>query len=204
VLKETEGASGIVEMMEASGALLSGHFELASGLHSGRYIQCALLLEDPGRAERVGRMLASVLRRTIGDEPEMLIVSPALGGMIIGHEVARALGTRHIFAERTGGRMSLRRGFRIERGERVVVVEDVTTTGGSIKEVMEVVSVAGGTVVGVGLIVNRARDLDLGVPVAFLLRGEIENHEPGDCPLCRSGVELVKPGTKRTQAEVDG
>jgi orotate phosphoribosyltransferase len=149
-------------------------------------------------------MLASLLSRTIGEQPRLLVVSPALGGMIIGHEVARALGCRHIFAERVVGRMSLRRGFRIERDENVIVVEDVTTTGGSIKEVMTVVSAAGGTVVGVGLIVNRAGDLDLGVPVAFLLKGEIENHQPGDCPLCRSGADLVKPGTKRTQAGVDG
>jgi orotate phosphoribosyltransferase len=149
-------------------------------------------------------MLASQLEQRIGKIDPLLVVSPALGGLIIGHEVARALGCSHIFAERVSGSMSLRRGFRIDRGQKVLVVEDVTTTGGSVREVIEVVTAHGGTVVGVGLIVNRAVNLDLGVPVAYLLRAEIENHDPKTCPLCSSGVDLVKPGTKRIQAEAGG
>ena len=201
MLEEAKGAAGIIKLMEESGALMSGHFELASGLHSATYIQCALLLEDPVRAERVGRNLASLLSAEIKGHGPAVVVSPALGGVIIGHEVARALGTGHVFVERAGGRMQLRRGFKIEEGQKAVVVEDVTTTGGSIDEVIEVISSGGGQVVGVGLIVNRAADLEFGVPVVHLVRASIENYEPRQCPLCEKGLPVVKPGTKRTQME---
>jgi orotate phosphoribosyltransferase len=201
MLEETRTSSGIIDLMTKSGALLSGHFELASGLHSEKYIQCALLLEDPSRAERVGRELAQSLKDEIDGVDPSAVVSPALGGVVIGHEVARALGSRSIFTERVSGKMSLRRGFRVEKGEKTVVVEDVTTTGGSIREVVDVISKCGGEVVGVGLIVNRAKDLSLGVPVACLVRAEIVNHEPKNCPLCKAGVALVKPGSKRIQME---
>jgi orotate phosphoribosyltransferase len=201
MLEESTGATGTVRLMEESGALLSGHFELASGLHSTRYIQCALLLEDPVRAERVGRNLASQLVAEIGEGDLSVVVSPALGGVIIGHEVARALGSRHVFVERAQGRMSLRRGFKIADGEKAVVVEDVTTTGGSIGEVIAVIESSGAEVVGVGLIVNRADHLPFDVPVVELIKARIENYEPGQCPLCGSGVPVIKPGTKRTQME---
>jgi orotate phosphoribosyltransferase len=201
MLEETKGAPGTIELMEESGALMSGHFELASGLHSANYIQCALLLEDPARAEHVGRQLASQIKQKIGDTGPLAVVSPALGGIVIGHEVARALGCRHIFAERVGGKMNLRRGFGIQVGEKAVVVEDVTTTGGSIKEVVEVVTAAGAEVVAIGLIVNRAEALGFDIPVAYLVRGKIENHDPADCPLCKSGIPVDKPGTKRSQME---
>jgi orotate phosphoribosyltransferase len=158
-------------------------------------------LEDPVRAERVGRNLASLLAAEVGRAGRPVVVSPALGGVIIGHEVARALGSRHVFVERTSGKMSLRRGFQITSGEKAVVVEDVTTTGGSIGEVMEVIAASGGEVLAIGLIVNRAEHLPFDVPVVDLVKARIENHEPGKCPLCRSGVPVVKPGTKRTQAE---
>jgi orotate phosphoribosyltransferase len=199
VLKETIEASGVIDLMRESGALLTGHFELASGLHSGEYIQCARLLEDPGRAEKVGRYLARLLREAVGDLPPEVVVNPAVGGLIIGHEVARALGTRCIFAERVAGDMTLRRGFDIEEGERTVVVEDVFTTGGSIKEVMEVVSQAGGRVVAVGSVVDRGGDVDFGVPTVSLVKAEIQNYEPAECPMCKAGRQVVKPGTKRTQ-----
>jgi orotate phosphoribosyltransferase len=201
MLEEAHGAAGTIGLMEESGALMSGHFELASGLHSEKYIQCALLLEDPVRAEQVGRNLATLLAATIGDAGSPVVVSPALGGVIIGHEVARALGTRHIFVERAGGKMSLRRGFQISKGEKAVVVEDVTTTGGSIGEVIEVLTGKGAEVVAVGLIVNRAGDLPFDVPVVHLVSAQIENHEPAQCPMCKDGVRVVKPGTKRTQME---
>ncbi|MFH1312691.1 MAG: orotate phosphoribosyltransferase [Candidatus Eisenbacteria bacterium] len=201
MLEETRPSSGIIDLMTKSGALLTGHFELASGLHSEKYIQCALLLEDPSRAERVGCELAAAVKDEIGGIDPSVVVSPALGGVVIGHEVARALGSRSIFTERVSGKMSLRRGFGIETGEKAVVVEDVTTTGGSIREVVEVISKGGGEVVGVGLIVNRAKSLSLGVPLAWLVRAEIENHDPENCPLCKAGVTLVKPGSKRIQME---
>lgn len=201
MLIEAEGAAGTIRLMEESGALMSGHFELASGLHSEKYIQCALLLEDPVRAEQVGRNLATLLAATIGEAGSPVVVSPALGGVIIGHEVARALGARHIFVERADGKMSLRRGFQISEGEKAVVVEDVTTTGGSIGEVIEVLTGKGAEVIAVGLIVNRAGDLPFDVPVVHLVSAEIENHEPARCPMCKDGVPVVKPGTMRTQME---
>jgi orotate phosphoribosyltransferase len=219
MLKETLPGSGVIKLMEESGALLKGHFELASGLHSDRYVQCAKLLEDPARAEIAGKLLAGVLRKeagwteTPGPESEgagssagspagssLVVVSPAVGGIVIGHEVARALGVRHIFAERIAGEMMLRRGFEIAPGEKVIVVEDVFTTGGSVREVIKVVEALGGEIVAVGSIVNRSVGVDFGLPTAFLVRAEIENHEPGECPLCSGGVEVTKPGTKRTQA----
>jgi orotate phosphoribosyltransferase len=199
MLKETIESSGVIDLMRESGALLTGHFELASGLHSREYIQCARLLEHPARAGKVGGYLARLLKEALGDGPPEVVVNPAVGGLIIGHEVARTLGTRCIFAERVAGAMTLRRGFAIAEGERAVVVEDVFTTGGSIKEVMEVVSEAGGKVVAVGSVVNRGVDVDFGVPTVSLVKAVIENYEPADCPMCRDGLEVVKPGTKRTQ-----
>ena len=199
MLEETRPDSGIIDLMKTSGALLSGHFELASGLHSDKYIQCALLLEDPVRAEQVGKDLAAELEEKLAGRRPDVVVSPAVGGLIIGHEVARALGARSIFAERLSGKMTLRRGFNIEKGERAVVVEDVFTTGGSIKEVIEVVRERGGEVLAVGSIVNRGVNVDFGVPTAYLVRGQIKNHEPASCPLCKKGIDVVKPGSKRLQ-----
>jgi orotate phosphoribosyltransferase len=201
MLKETIESSGVIDLMRRSGALMTGHFELASGLHSTEYIQCARLLEDPRRAEKVGTYLAHLLKEALGGRPPDVVVNPAVGGLIIGHEVARALGTRCIFAERVAGAMTLRRGFAIGEGERVVVVEDVFTTGGSIKEVMKVVSAAKGKVVAVGSVVDRGVDIDFGVPTVSLVTAQIDNYDPADCPMCRDGIEVVKPGTKRTQME---
>ena len=200
MLEEVEGVTGVVDLMKSTGALLSGHFELASGLHSGTYIQCAKLLEHPQHAAFIGSSLAKLIRVKIGAEID-LVVSPALGGVIIGHEVARSLDCRHIFAERVGGEMTLRRGFEITGGERVVVVEDVTTTGGSIGEVLRIVSQAGGNPVGVAMIINRAQVLRYEIPIVYLVKGTIENYEPEQCPLCEAGLPLEKPGTKRTQTE---
>jgi orotate phosphoribosyltransferase len=199
MLKETIASSGVIGLMKESGALLTGHFELASGLHSKEYIQCARLLEDPGRAAKVGGYLAGLLLQAVRGARPQVVVNPAVGGLIIGHEVARALGARCIFAERVAGTMTLRRGFTISEGEQAVVVEDVFTTGGSIKEVIEVVSRAGGRVVAVGSVVDRSADVDFGVPTVSLVKAEIENFDPADCPMCRDGLEVVKPGTKRTQ-----
>ena len=200
MLEEVEGVTGVIDLMKSTGALLSGHFELASGLHSGTYIQCAKLLEHPQHAAFIGSSLAKLIRVKIGAGID-LVVSPALGGVIIGHEVARSLDCRHIFAERVSGEMTLRRGFEVTGGERVVVVEDVTTTGGSIGEVLRIVSQAGGNPVGVAMIVNRAQVLRYEIPIVYLVKGTIENYEPEQCPLCEAGLLLEKPGTKRTQTE---
>jgi orotate phosphoribosyltransferase len=196
MLKETGGAEGTIDLMKQSGALLEGHFVLSSGLHSDKYVQCARLLEVPSRAEQVGRSLARLVEKALGRGTIEAVANPALGGVIIGHEVARALGVRCIFVERAGGRMALRRGFELREGEKVLVVEDVVTTGLSTKEVGSVVSECGAEVVGIASIVNRSAGVDFGVPFAYLVRAEITNHDPGGCPLCKAGVPLVKPGSR--------
>jgi orotate phosphoribosyltransferase len=184
-----------LEDMTAAGALLDGHFKLSSGRHSSRYMQCALYLADPARAEAAGRQLAARLKSA----GVQLVVAPALGGVIIGHEVARALeDVPFFFTERAGGAMTLRRGFRIEQGSRVLVVEDVVTTGGSTREVMELVAQGGGTVVGVGAIVNRSGQENPFAPLPFtaLLSVEVPAYLAEACPLCAAGVPLTKPGSR--------
>lgn len=182
--------------MAAAGALLEGHFRLSSGLHSTRYLQCAVYLAEPARAEVAGRQLAARAR----NEAAQLVVSPSLGGVIIGHEVARALGVPFFFTERADGAMALRRGFHIEAGTRVLVVEDVVTTGGSTREVMEVVGRKDGVVVGVASMVNRSGGENPFAPLPYtaLLNLEIPNYAPESCPLCAAGVPVVKPGSRVT------
>jgi orotate phosphoribosyltransferase len=174
---------------------LEGHFKLSSGRHSSRYLQCALYLADPARAEAAGRQLAARLKNAAAQ----LVVAPALGGVIIGHEVARALAdVPFFFTERADGVMTLRRGFRIEPGCRVLVVEDVVTTGGSTREVMDVVSQQGGVVVGAGAIVNRSGQENPFAPLPFtaLLSVDVPSYPPEACPLCASGVPVAKPGSR--------
>lgn len=175
-----------------SGALLSGHFKLSSGLHSGQYFQCALVLADTGRAERIGRALAALA--PAGAET---VLAPALGGVVIGHEVARALKARSLFAERQDGVMTMRRGFSLRPGEKVLVVEDVITTGKSTGEVVKLVEAAGASCVGaVSIVLRAASDPDLGVPLASLARLPAESFEPASCPLCAKGLPVVKPGSR--------
>jgi len=183
-----------LEDMTAAGAYLEGHFRLSSGLHSPRYLQCALYLAEPARAEAAGRQLAARLKAGAAQ----VVVSPALGGVIIGHEVARALGVPFLFTERTEGTMVLRRGFAIEPGWRALVVEDVVTTGGSTREVMEVVRQQGGVVVGVGSMVNRSGHENPVAPLAFatLLTVEVPTWPAEACPLCAAGSPVVKPGSR--------
>ena len=184
--------------MSAAGAYLEGHFKLSSGLHSPRYLQCALYLAEPARAEAAGRQLAARLK----GQAAQVVVSPALGGVIIGHEVARALGVPFLFTERADGAMWLRRGFSIEAGWRVLVVEDVVTTGGSTREVMDVVRRQGGAVVGVGAIVNRSGQENTFSPLPFaaLLAVDVPTWPPEACPLCASGQPIVKPGSRPGQS----
>lgn len=175
------------------GALLHGHFRLSSGRHSDRYLQCARLLMWPGRAERAGRELAAQL----AEFAPSAVVSPALGGVVLGHEVARALSVRALFAERKDGSFSLRRGFSLEPGERVVVVEDVFTTGGSTREVCETVTALGARVVAVGSIVDRGRPADaFTVPARSLIALSVPSWPPEECPLCAKGVPLETPGSR--------
>jgi len=184
----------LLDLFRGAGALLEGHFQLSSGLHSAQYLQCALVLESPPRAEKLGRELAA------GLTPCDTVVSPALGGVIIGHEAARALGVRAIFTERDAAAHAvLRRGFTLRPGERVVIVEDVVTTGLSTREVIEVVRAAGADVRGAAAIVDRsggAAASTLGVPFRALLQLDVPAHRPELCPQCAAGVTLVKPGSR--------
>lgn len=175
------------------GALLKGHFLLSSGLHSDRYLQCALVLAHPARAEELGRALAAKLPV----KPD-LVVSPAMGGLIIGHEVARALGVRHYFTERVDGTVTLRRGFALKPGERVLVVEDVVTTGKSTKEVFDVIRAAGAVVAGACSVVDRAEGkAALGAPYEALWTVAVPAWTADVCPACKAGTPAVKPGSRK-------
>ena len=185
-----------LEDMTAVGAHQKGHFRLSSGLHSGDYLQCALYLADPVRAGRVGEELAAAIR-SAGLAPD-LVVSPALGGVIVGHETARALGAPFLFTERQDGVMTLRRGFALAPGQKVVVVEDVVTTGKSTREVVDVIRAAGAEVVGLASMVNRSGDPNPFAPVPYraLLEVVFPTWRPEECPLCAQGVPVVKPGSR--------
>ena len=175
------------------GALLQGHFLLSSGLHSDRYLQCALVLAHPPRAEEFGRALAE----KVYAKPD-LVVSPAMGGLIIGHEVARALGVRHYFTERVDGTVTLRRGFALKPGEKILVVEDVVTTGKSTKEVFELIRAAGAVVSGACSVVDRSEGkADLGAPYAALWTVAVPAWTAMACPACKAGVPVVKPGSRK-------
>lgn len=190
----------VLELLQKCGAFLSGHFKLSSGLHSGKYLQCALVLQYPDLAERLCRQIAANFA-SHGSKIDA-VVSPAIGGIIVGQEVARALGCRALFCEREGGKMNLRRGFKIGKGERVLIVEDVITTGGSVKEIVEIVKAMGGEVKGIGAIVDRRQPslsdelARLGLPIESLLRINIETYSPEDCPICKQGTPLEKPGSR--------
>ncbi len=180
-----------------TGALLEGHFQLTSGLHSPRYLQCALVLQYPEHAERAGQALAAYFK----DQGIDLVAAPAIGGIIVAHETARALGVRALFAEREAGVMTLRRGFGLKQGERVLVVEDVVTTGGSTRETIEVVKHAGGIVVGAGSIVDRSGGaVDLGVKRHSLVVLNVPVYDPSECPLCKQGTTATKPGSRELKA----
>lgn len=188
----------VLELFEQTGGYLRGHFVLTSGLHSPEYLQCAVVLQHPEHAGRLGAELGAALARIAG-RPVRVVASPALGGIVIGHEVARALGARAIFTERdASGAMTLRRGFRVEAGEPAVVVEDVVTTGGSTREVIEVLRAAGADILAAGSIIDRsAGRADVGIPRVALATLDVVTYPPEDCPLCRQGIPLVKPGSRR-------
>lgn len=194
----TSQAESVISLFRSTGAYLEGHFRLTSGLHSPNYLQSALVLRHPAAAEQLGRSLAGELRKIV-HEPVALVVSPALGGLIIGHEVARALGTPFLFTERDPEtrKMLLRRGFTVQPGETAVVVEDVITTGGSTVEVVEALRSAGARVLAAGSIIDRSGGkADVGVPRVALATLQVAAHPPEDCPLCRQGLPVVKPGSR--------
>jgi orotate phosphoribosyltransferase len=186
----------LLSLFQERGALLDGHFVLSSGLHSPGYLQCARVLMDPELATRLGRELADALRPALPEAPRA-VVAPALGGVLVAHEVARAFGCRGMFTERQAEKMTLRRGFSLEPGEPVVVVEDVLTTGKSTREVLDVMRAQQARVLAVGSLVDRiAGDVDFGVPRRSLLRLEVPTYPADACPLCAAGGTAVKPGSR--------
>lgn len=186
--------SQILDMFEASGALFKGHFLLSSGLHSEKYLQCAILLSNPSYAE----MLCKDIALKLAGEKIDIVIGPAYGGIIVAHEVAKSLGVKAFFTERKDGQMMLRRNFNIPEGKGVLVVEDVVTTGRSVKEVLCILKDYNADIRGVASIVNRSGTPNpFGkIPFYTLLNIEIETYDPKRCPLCDSGVTLVKPGSR--------
>jgi orotate phosphoribosyltransferase len=183
----------VLTLFRRSGALLEGHFRLSSGLHSGGYLQCALVLSHPRDAEILGAALGQLVRPH-GIE---VVLSPALGGIVIGQEVARALGVRALFAERQDGKLTLRRGFSLSPGEKVLVVEDVLTTGGSTRETIDVAKAAGADVVAASAIIDRSGGTHgLDVPFHALVSLSVPTYQPESCPLCAQGLPVVKPGSR--------
>jgi orotate phosphoribosyltransferase len=184
-----------LKILTDSGALLSGHFLLTSGRHSDRYMQCAQVLKYPEHTEKLARWLAA----DFADDRIDLVIGPAIGGIIVAYETGRQLGVPAIFAERnSSGSMALRRGFAIAPGKRVLVVEDVTTTGGSVREVIQLVEESGGIVAGVGVLVDRSNgQVDFGVKQRAVVTMEVLSWDAAECPLCGGGSEPVKPGSRK-------
>ncbi|HYA18156.1 MAG TPA: orotate phosphoribosyltransferase [Bryobacteraceae bacterium] len=183
----------VLDLFQQTGAWLQGHFRLSSGLHSPGYLQSALVLQHPAHAEELGRRLAALLPHEVD-----LVISPALGGMIIGHEVARALGVPFLFTERDADRkMALRRGFALRPGARAIIIEDVITTGGSTKEVIDIVRAAGAVAVAAGSIIDRSGgSADLGIPRVALETLTVPAFSEQECPMCAAGQPVVKPGSR--------
>ena len=183
----------IIAMLKEAGVLLEGHFLLTSGRHSDKYMQCAKIFQDAKYSVPLCAELVAQYR----DENVELVIGPAIGAISMSYEVGKQLGVRNIFAERENGVMTLRRGFTIEKGERVLIVEDVVTTGGSVREVMDLVRDCGGEIVGVGSIVDRTGGkIDFGVPYRSAFSMDITSYEPDHCPICKTGMPLVKPGSR--------
>ena len=187
-------AEQVIDQFRATGALLEGHFQLSSGLHSTVYLQCALVLQFPERAEAFGRAIAEKFQ----GQGIQLVASPAIGGIVIGHEVARALGARFVWTEREAGQMTLRRGFTIAPGEKTLIVEDVITTGGSTRDTIEAVRKAGANVMGAASIIDRSGgSVDVGVPLLSLASLRVLSVESSVCDACKLGEPVVKPGSRK-------
>ena len=186
----------VLKLFEETGALLNGHFELRSGLHSNQFFQCAHLLEQPRTAATLCGALVEKLKAELKDLEVDTVIAPAMGGITIGHEVARELGIRFIFVEKEGNILYLRR-FKIRKGERFVIAEDVVTRGGRVQETIDIVEENGGVVAAIGILVNRSGGkASFNAPLVSLLEIEPVTYEPTDCPLCRDGLDLVHPGSK--------
>jgi orotate phosphoribosyltransferase len=189
-------ADEVIERFRRTGALLEGHFILTSGLHSTMYLQCALLLQHTSEAIAFGQALADHYR----DQRVETVAAPAIGGIVIGYEVARSLGARFIWTERESGVMTLRRGFTVRPGETVLVIEDVVTTGGSTRETVETLRASGASVIGAASIIDRSSGrADVGVPRFALATLDVPATAPVACPLCAQGIQAIKPGSRKTE-----
>ncbi len=183
-----------MDLLKKSKALLEGHFLLSSGLHSNRYVQCALVLQYPNYAA----FLAKEIARKFGKVKIDTVISPAIGGIVFGQEVARDIGAKAIFAEREEGKLTLRRCFDIKKDEKILVIEDVLTTGGSAKEIIKIIKKKKAKLIGVGSLVNRSmKRLDFGVPLKSLVKLDIKVFDTQHCPYCGQGLPLIKPGSKK-------
>lgn len=184
----------ILEILIKCGVLIEGHFLLTSGRHSEKYMQCAKLFQYPKYSESISKILSDKLKKYDAE----IIIAPAIGGIILSYEVARQLYIKSLFAERENGIMILRRGFEIEKGAKVIVVEDVVTTGGSVKEVVELVKKCGSEVVAVGSIVDRSKGFaEFGCPFESVIQIDIDTYEKDECPLCKNGSSPYKPGSRK-------
>ncbi len=193
IVDKAADAAATLQIFMQSGALLKGHFQLTSGMHADTYMEKCLVLQYPALAEKLGAMLAA---RFAGDGVQV-VLGPAVGAIVLAHVVARALGARALFSEREGGRQVLRRGFRIDQGEKVLVVEDVVTTGGSVREVLELGRASGGDLVGLGYLVDRSGgQAQFPTRAEYLLRQEVPAWAPADCPLCQTRVPLTSRGSR--------
>jgi orotate phosphoribosyltransferase len=190
----TSNENNILEIFKKTGALLQGHFLLTSGRHSNMYFQCAKVLQYPEYTEQVCKIIADHFK----DYNIDTVISPAMGGIIVGQEVARQLNKRSIFAEREDKKLTLRRGFTINQGEKILICEDVVTTGGSVYEVIDIVKEQGGEVVGVGFIVDRSNGkVNFGYLQKSTMKMEVISYLPEECPLCKENIPLVKPGSRK-------
>ena len=185
----------VLKIFQKTGALLEGHFVLSSSLHSGQYLQCARVLEDPKKSAKLSRTLAVHFKK----QNINVVVGPAMGGIILAYELARALGVRALFAEREAGKMCLRRGFSVSPQDRVLIAEDVITTGGSVKEVIKALKTHGAKIVGIAALIDRSgKKSPFGkIRLQSLGKLNIETYPPRNCPLCKQGLALVKPGSKK-------
>ncbi|MDK2810673.1 MAG: orotate phosphoribosyltransferase [Petroclostridium sp.] len=183
----------VLEILKEAGVLLEGHFLLTSGRHSNKYLQCAKIFQYTKYSEELCKALADKFK----DAGVDMVIGPAIGAIQMSYEVSRWLGVKNIFAERENGIMTLRRGFTIEKGQKVLVVEDVVTTGGSVREVIKIVQESGGEVAGVGAVVDRTGGkIDFGTRFEAVISMEVESYEPENCPLCKQGIPFIKPGSR--------
>ncbi len=196
ILNKQIRTMGMIDILIKTESLLKGHFELSSGLHSNQYFQCAKLLQYPEHAEKVGKRIAELFNPNNID----IVLGPAIGGLIIGYETARALGKRSIFTERKDGTMSLRRGFNINKGDKILIVEDVITTAKTTKETIEIIKEYGGKIAGIGCIVDRSKG-ETGLDIKSLIQIDPEIFTKEKCPMCKAGQSIEKPGS-RTNSSV--